>query len=345
MKTFWGILGALAAIGAGAFVGGIGYFEFAPPEKTCASCHEIRPSLDHWLMSVHRQTDCHACHGSSIGSLGDNAKRVWRHATEKRHDDIRLSEAQILRMSEACGACHAREYANWKASGHGSGYARFFEDARHNAAYKPADDCLRCHGMFYEGEMRDLVGEVYAPGKMIASTSPAFGGQWKLREPGRGAMSAIPCLACHSMHAAGAPYRRVTNAVAFAEARSTNGLTRAERLLAARTTDLYWRGARRHLPTDNLCLQCHAPDASGKPGTADDRTPTGVHAGLSCVACHKGHSLSTYESCRDCHSAPGVCKRDVAAMDTTYRSKTSRHDIHHLTCTSCHAARERRTGN
>ncbi len=39
-----------------------------------------------------------------------------------------------------------------------------------------------------------------------------------------------------------------------------------------------------------LCTQCHAPNAAHEAGSQDDRTPAGVHEGLSCIACHANHS-------------------------------------------------------
>jgi hypothetical protein len=285
MKKCCAFLLLLVLIVFGILLGGVGYFEFMPPTCTCASCHEIVPSERHWLMSAHRTVDCHACHGSSMGSLGDNAKRVWRHITQTRHDDIRLSEKQIIDMTAACGKCHAKEYADWKASGHGKDYGAFFTNTVHNAAYKPADDCLRCHGMFFKGECNDLLEEVYTTGK-TSERAPAYGTMWRFREPERAATPAIPCLACHEVHAANV----TTNA-------------------------FYWRGSRQHLAVNDRCVQCHSPDASGKPGTADDKTVTGVHAGYGCTVCHKGHSLDARSSCHDCHAKPMPYKGDVHRIE------------------------------
>jgi hypothetical protein len=38
-----------------------------------------------------------------------------------------------------------------------------------------------------------------------------------------------------------------------------------------------------------LCYQCHAPRAGNAVFSGDDRTPVGVHEGLSCLACHEKH--------------------------------------------------------
>ena len=57
-------------------------------------------------------------------------------------------------------------------------------------------------------------------------------------------------------------------------------------------------------PRQRLCTQCHAPNAFRQVGSADDRTPTGVHEGLSCLDCHTSHSNSAKSSCATCHPAP-----------------------------------------
>ena len=46
-------------------LGGLGYFELTPPEKTCVSCHEIIVSYEHSTNSVHRDVSCKDCHGHS----------------------------------------------------------------------------------------------------------------------------------------------------------------------------------------------------------------------------------------------------------------------------------------
>ena len=52
-----------------------------------------------------------------------------------------------------------------------------------------------------------------------------------------------------------------------------------------------------------LCYQCHAPRASMQVFSGDDRTPVGVHEGLSCLACHASTAQTTRASCASCHPA------------------------------------------
>ena len=169
MKALWTALVALALFGLFAGLGALAWFECAPPTKTCASCHEIRGARDGWAHSVHTNVSCKACHGgtlSSFAAAGDNLRRAWRHVTATNHPalrrDLPLGEAQVERMSAACGRCHQQEYAGWARSGHAAPVAKFLLDEHHNRAWKPADQCLRCHGMFLDGDVETILARGYA---------------------------------------------------------------------------------------------------------------------------------------------------------------------------------------
>lgn len=98
-----------------------------------------------------------------------------------------------------------------------------------------------------------------------------------------------------------------------------------------------------------ICYQCHAPrePETDTPaaqnhwgmqvGSGDDRTPIGVHEGISCVACHSGHNENARASCATCHPQMSNCGLDVEKMDTTYAAAASKHNIHTVKCTDCHA--------
>jgi hypothetical protein len=85
-----------------------------------------------------------------------------------------------------------------------------------------------------------------------------------------------------------------------------------------------------------LCYQCHAPRAGMQVFSGDDRTPVGVHEGLSCLACHQKHGQTTRASCAACHPRLSNCGLDVETMDTTFKSPQSPHDIHRVACLDCH---------
>jgi len=85
-----------------------------------------------------------------------------------------------------------------------------------------------------------------------------------------------------------------------------------------------------------LCYQCHAPRAGNEVFSGDDRTPVGVHEGLSCLACHEKHGQTTRASCAGCHPRLSNCGIDVETMDTTFKSPESRHDVHRVACLDCH---------
>ena len=85
-----------------------------------------------------------------------------------------------------------------------------------------------------------------------------------------------------------------------------------------------------------LCYQCHAPQASAQVASGDDRTPIGVHEGLSCLACHQKHGQQTRASCADCHPRLSNCGLDVEKMDTTFVNTKSAHNVHFVKCADCH---------
>ncbi len=151
------------------------------------------------------------------------------------------------------------------------------------------DDCLRCHGMHFEGGIRDLV------------TPVARSGPWRLvpaelAEPARHALPDLP--------------RDAPRRPAHGKSRTSTGRVPGPR---RRSRALRWRsstGARSsyipladlplpamldgdrpvrmsHDQRQALCYQCHAPVSTMQVASGDDRTGIGVHEGISCLACHR----------------------------------------------------------
>jgi len=280
------------------------------PDYSCAQCHEITPSHSKWKSSAHAGVHCIECHGTAISegfhSLAEKSNMVLTHFTkEKTSDEIRLDERQILAIHRRCIACHQSEYAGWLASGHAVNYREIFMDSVHNALEKPYWDCLRCHGMFYDGNIHDLMA--------LEDTSFIH---WKIRDEKQEMLPAIPCLACHQMHTDNPVSQRF---VTFSADSLRTSNARNPRIA------LYLRADKRYLradklphpqmynaeseisyasdPNTRLCMQCHAPNFKHQAGSEDDRTVTGVHWELSCTACHRPHSGETRESCAQCHSS------------------------------------------
>jgi hypothetical protein len=322
---FGGLFAAAAAAGS------LCFFQFATPEQNCLSCHEIQEPYDRWAVSTHREVSCKECHGGTIGAFRENVGRLVGHVRNKFHDNMGLSEQQVEAMTAVCKGCHAQEYAQWHAGGHAVGYADIFLDEKHNATEQLAADCLRCHGMFFRGSVGDMVEPL------------DIKGPWRLKQPALAGHAVIPCLACHQVHVAGHPYS--------ADADSAAGVRRNPASLYSRNERSYFAAADLPVPKihdhgrpvavspdprQRLCVECHAPDASGRAGSGDDRTPLGVHEGISCAACHAAHSNETRASCAVCHPQFSHCGLDVETMDTTFHSLQSRHNIHTVRCTDCH---------
>ncbi len=185
------LLGGLCAIAAA--ISSACYFELSPPERSCLSCHEIQEPYNRWAESTHRQITCKACHGGTFTALKENLTRLVGHVRTRNHDNMALSEEQVVAMTAVCGRCHTQEYAEWKASGHGVNYAAIFLDKKHNAKEQVAGDCLRCHGMFFNGNVSDVVAPLDTKGP------------WRLKQADLAARPVVPCLACHQVHVAGHP--------------------------------------------------------------------------------------------------------------------------------------------
>ncbi len=320
------------------FFGGYTYWNTAEADKTCASCHEIRHSVASFGSSAHRELACYECHGTALSngfhSLKEKSGMVFRHVREYvTHDDIHLTEEQVLETSEACIRCHQSEYKNWLAGGHSTTYEDIFLDSVHNSMEPPYPDCFRCHGMYYEGTINDLMEPI------------SRNGPWHLKDPEKADDPTIPCLACHQVH--------TENPVLSHEVMDSLGYIPRDPIVS-----LYLRADKMHLRADKfvkpliyhdgelittsddysqrVCLQCHSPDFAHEAGTSDDRTPTGVHEGLSCNSCHVPHSMDAQNSCVKCHPAISNCNLDVHEMNTTYADPDSPHNIHFVSCEDCH---------
>ena len=334
------ILAAAGALLALAPFGAALYYE-STGGRGCASCHEIDPSYNQWSLSTHRGVSCTACHGDALTMSAEfhlgNLRRVAAHVGGGFTEPVRLRERDLPVMLARCQKCHRQEFADWRRGPHASPYARLFLDRKHNSAEPLADDCLRCHGMHFEGGIRDLV----AP---LNTTGP-----WRLLEPGMAGRPAIPCLACHRMHTRGAPLPRP--AVPAATPGPKQELFRPSLAFYDRRARLHYTAASLSLPgmregarlvrispdpRQALCYQCHAPLAGAEAGSGDDRTPLGVHEGLSCLACHLKHGQQTRPSCAHCHPRLSNCGPDVETMDTTFRDPKSPHNIHTVKCLDCH---------
>jgi len=285
---------------------------------------------------------CAECHGD-VFTLDacfhlKNIRRLVSHMRGTIPDQVRLKSDDVQRITRRCGTCHQQEYADWAAGPHAVTFKEIFLDVTHNQKQHLMDDCLRCHAMHFEGGIGDVVTPVDTKGP------------WKLRDPKLTEEAAIPCVACHQMHRQGSVRARQTT-----KSLNPGPIQELYRpslaLFDRRELDYVSLG---HLPLPEmrdgertikispdirqaLCYQCHAPLATMKVGSGDDRTAVGVHEGLSCLACHQGHGEKTRGSCATCHPQLSNCGLDVEAMDTTFKSTKSLHNIHFVRCVDCHS--------
>jgi hypothetical protein len=329
--------------------GGYAQWNSANPEKTCASCHEISPSVNIWMGSAHRNIRCTACHGTALSngihSLKEKANMVFTHvATKKQAEEIKITETQVLEISSKCAGCHQSEFAKWQSGGHSARYADIFMNGKHNLDEAPYWACLRCHGMFYDGNIKTLLQK-----------PDTKDGVWKLTDVNKMMDPTMPCLTCHSIHAEnellGNPIRLdVPKEISYGRParnrsiswyiRADNRYIRAEKLMKMAMFNHGQAVKVSDDPASKLCMQCHSPNFSHQTGSQDDRTPTGVHEGISCTACHAPHSNDARNSCSNCHPALSNCGLDVTKMNTTFASVNSPNNIHSVSCNDCHSAKE-----
>lgn len=297
----------------------------------CARCHEIAIDYDVWRRSAHRNINCVECHA---GSLQTNLRRVATHIKGEVPEQVHLRGEDVFAMLPRCRKCHQQEFAEWSSGAHSTTYARLFTDREHNKKRVLMDDCLRCHGMHFDGGIEALV-------EPVNMTGP-----WHLKTPEYAERPAIPCLACHSIHRQGATLAKPEQRIGARQeiVRPSVGLFDRRTRLNVAAADLpvpaIFEGARpvRVSPDQRqaLCYQCHAPLSGMQAGSGDDRTPLGVHEGLSCLACHQKHGQATRQSCADCHPRLSNCGLDVEKMDTTFLKPKSAHDVHTVKCLDCH---------
>jgi hypothetical protein len=316
------------------------YFESGNGTR-CTSCHEMQQVFDQWHSSSHRGVGCEKCHGGAFtldaSFHANNMNRAVAHVRGDLPERVEFGNKYVLAMMDRCQTCHRQEYAAWQAGPHSSSFARIFLDKKHNSENMLMDDCLRCHGMYYERGVRDLVAPVDRKGP------------WRL-VPGELANTpSMPCLACHQMHRQGPPLRKT--GVEGRVSGPAQEIARPSLAFFDRRTQDYVPVSELPLPAmkegtrpvrmsrdqrQALCYQCHAPVAAMQVGSGDDRTGIGVHEGISCLACHAQHGQKTRASCASCHPKMSNCGLDVETMDTTFKSASSRHNIHWVKCADCH---------
>lgn len=336
------LVGLVAVLAVGGTYGATLYYA-ANRGSSCADCHEMSAYTNAVHVSPHHNATCMDCHNASLAT---KLRHIRVHLTGAVPDAIRLRDVDVQPMMTNCQKCHQHEYASWHAGPHSATYSDIFTNTAHNTKRRLMDDCFRCHGMLFDGSIRDIV--------QPQDTC----GPWHLTRAELSGQAAIPCQSCHWIHREGVsqskPQARIsvagpvlTDSTAFYDRREQMHFT--ARLM---TVPVLYDGARllRISPDQRqaLCYQCHAPrqpEAGSlaavnhwgpQAGSGDDRTPMGVHEGLSCFACHNGHNESARASCANCHPQMSNCGIDVEKMDTTFANAASRHNIHWAKCTDCH---------
>lgn len=278
------------------------------PNYTCASCHEIQTACADWEQSFHADIACTKCHGTaleSIQSAKEKLNMIYTHFTAKKTiEDIHLNEEQSLTIAARCAECHQAEQTAWKAGAHSATYKDIFMDIEHNKDERPYWDCFRCHGMFYDGDIDNLMsmeGDIE---------------KWHIKETKQMNRPTITCLACHQSH-----HKQERN-TAYNDM-DENARSVLSKKTKTPPTALYMRADKRHMPSIDLlpielfeddslkqvindpntllCMQCHSPNSARQIGSEDDKTPTGMYTGMNCISCHDPHSNLLMSSHKGVH--------------------------------------------
>lgn len=309
----------------------------------CASCHEMAVVVHVAHNSAHRTMGCEACHEAGLAT---KLRHIWVHLNGSLPETIQLRDVDVLAMTSSCQNCHQHEYAAWHTGPHSATYQQIFADPVHNSRRRLMEDCLRCHGMHFNGSVQSLV----QPQNTI--------GPWHITRTDFADQPTMPCQACHQLHREGEPQTKPEKRISVAGEAVRDSLAIFDRRegmhFSAAKLDMpqLWDGEREVKsspdPRQALCYQCHAPrqpetgsEAAAhrwgpQVGSGDDRTPMGVHEGISCLACHLGHNENTMASCKNCHPKMSNCGIDVEKMDTTFANESSPHNIHWMKCADCH---------
>ncbi len=322
---------------------GASYYYTSQYGQGCASCHEMAAYVSVVHSAPHRTEGCMDCHEASLAT---KLRHMRVHIFGTIPEAIRMRDVDVPAMTASCRTCHHQEYASWHAGPHSATYCQIFADPVHNSKRKLMDDCLRCHGMYFHGSIRDLVQPLNTRGP------------WRVIRSGMADQPAMPCMTCHQIHREGAQETRPASRISVAGVAVPYSLAFYDRretlhfVAAALSIPQLYDGARivavSQDPRQALCYQCHAPQEpetgsiaatnawEPQVGSGDDRTPMGVHEGLSCISCHDGHNENTRASCKTCHPQMSNCGLDVEKMDTTYATSASAHNIHWVKCADCH---------
>ena len=336
---------AIVAVGLLALSGSYGasYYYTSQLGQGCAGCHEMGGYVSAVHGSLHQKVGCMECHEASMGT---KLRHMRVHFLGTPPETIRLRDKDVLAMASNCRKCHQHEYANWHAGPHSATYSQIFADSTHNSKRRMMEDCFRCHGMHFDGSVRDLV------------QPQNLQGPWHLTRADLADQPTMPCQTCHQAHKEGTPQAKPATRISVAGAAGNDSLAlfdRREKIhfaAASLAIPHLLEGARQVKMNQDarqaICYQCHAPRGSEagsvaaanhwgpQVGSGDDRTPIGVHEGLSCVSCHFGHNENARASCKTCHPQMSHCGLDVEKMDTTYASASSQHNIHWVKCADCH---------
>jgi hypothetical protein len=230
---------------------GASYYYNSQHGAGCASCHEMAGYVGDVHDSAHRNANCLDCHETSMAT---KLRHITVHLSHRWPETIRMRDTDVVAMTGACEKCHQQEYASWHAGPHSATYREIFTDSAQNSKQRLTEDCLRCHGMHFDGSVRDVV-------QPVSTTGP-----WRVVRAGFADQPTMPCLTCHWVHRQGSLAAKPAERISVAGEQDTLAFfDRRERMHFAVANlampQLYDGVAAVKMNPDQrqaLCYQCHA---------------------------------------------------------------------------------------
>ena len=266
--------------------GSLCFFQFAPPEQTCLSCHEIQEPYNRWAAVDPSQVSCKRCHGGTL--------------TSGIHGLRRESQAAAC----PCPRHLPRRHAAERGAGRGDQQpvrAVPRPRVRPLAERRPRDQLLRrssstksTTGPSKWPTIASAATECSSRGRWATWSSRLdIKGPWRLKDAtaGRSARDSLPGLPSGPRGGPSASPKGTVHArrdenwdsrcdrasgTRFASTRAASERTLPRPTCRCRRSTI--TAGRLQVSTDprqRVCVQCHAPDAFGQAGTSDDRTPRG----------------------------------------------------------------------
>jgi hypothetical protein len=319
IRALW--IGSAIIVALAVLVAGLAAWTASP--STCASCHEIAPSVNSWKTSPHAQVGCPACHEPVRPWWRFPESLAWRaqmyqrdvaaHSANPEASSLPTSAATLRPIpDENCLRCHDLSREVTLPKGLIMDHAKHVEcnkscvSCHRSTGHPPADvekqlvlmeQCFTCHGDAPDSK---------APGTCTLCHPVTFSARPQSHTPqrtwldkhGKAAKeNQQPCAMCHEKSFCDACHGlTMPHPASWAK-----GDPPAHSVFAKKNTKVC---VQCHGPAPNLCSMCHHRgdfDPAKGPWVSNHAATVNERGTVFCLSCHHD-GLSCYE----CHRKRGV---------------------------------------